>query len=154
MNTSGMKTAAREIVIARIVKLISPADFSVASRAVCPSSISRTVFSRKTMASSTRNPIANVSAISDRLSRLYPSTCIAMNVSSSDSGSAIAGINVSVARPRKMKMMNTTSANAMMSVSFTSRTLLTIVWDRSYAGTIRNELGSSAWMLGRRPRTA
>jgi len=41
MKTSGMKTAAREIVIARIVKLISPADFSVASRADCPSSISR-----------------------------------------------------------------------------------------------------------------
>ena len=70
MNTSGMKTAASETVIARIVKLISRAERIVASSAPMPVSISRTVFSRKTIASSTRNPIASVIAISDRLSRL------------------------------------------------------------------------------------
>ena len=36
MNTSGMNTAASEIVIARIVKLISVAEFSVASSALSP----------------------------------------------------------------------------------------------------------------------
>ena len=70
MNTSGMNTAASESVMARMVKLISLADSSEASSALLPSSIRRTVFSRNTIASSTRNPMASVSAISDRLSRL------------------------------------------------------------------------------------
>ena len=131
MNTSGINTAASEIVMARIVKLISLAEFSVASRASCPASISRTVFSRNTMASSTRNPIASVSAISDRLSRLYPSMFITRKVSSSDNGSATAGISVSVARPRNRKITITTNTNAIPSVSFTSCTLFTIVSDRS-----------------------
>ena len=70
MKTSGMKTAASEIVIERIVKLISFALLIAASNAFSPRSMRRTVFSRKTMASSTRKPIASVSAISERLSRL------------------------------------------------------------------------------------
>ena len=70
MNTSGRNTAASEIVIERMVKLISLALLSVASSARSPCSIRRTVFSRNTIASSTRNPIASVRAISDRLSRL------------------------------------------------------------------------------------
>ena len=70
MNTSGMNTAASEMVMAKIVKLISRADLNVAWRALSPPSIRRTVFSRKTMASSTRKPIASVKAISERLSRL------------------------------------------------------------------------------------
>ena len=41
-------------------------------------------------------------------------------VSSSESGSATAGISVSVARPRNRKMTSTTSPNAMYSVSSTS----------------------------------
>ena len=70
IKTSGMKTAASEIVIERIVKLISFALLIAASNAFSPRSMRRTVFSRKTMASSTRKPIASVRAISDRLSRL------------------------------------------------------------------------------------
>jgi hypothetical protein len=70
MKTRGRKTAASETVIETIVKLISFALLIVASRAFSPRSIRRTVFSRKTIASSTRKPIASVSAISERLSRL------------------------------------------------------------------------------------
>ncbi len=70
MRTSGMKTAASESVMERIVKLISLALASVASRAPWPASMRRTVFSRKTIASSTRKPIASVRAMSERLSRL------------------------------------------------------------------------------------
>ena len=70
MNTSGINTAAREIVIDMIVKLISFALLIAASNGGSPRSIRRTVFSRKTIASSTRNPIANVNAINERLSRL------------------------------------------------------------------------------------
>ena len=70
MNTSGMNTAASEIVIEMMVKLISFALLSVAWRAGSPRSMRRTVFSRNTMASSTRKPIASVRAMRERLSRL------------------------------------------------------------------------------------
>jgi len=50
-----------------VVKL---APFSEASSGVMPSSIWRVMFSSTTMASSTTKPVATVSAISDRLSRL------------------------------------------------------------------------------------
>ena len=70
MNTRGINTAASESVMVRIVKLISFAEFKEASSADWPSSIRRTVFSKNTMASSTRKPIAKVKAISDKLSRL------------------------------------------------------------------------------------
>ena len=70
MNTSGMNTAASEIVIDMIVKLISLALLMAASNGCSPRSMRRTVFSRKTIASSTRNPIASVRAINDKLSRL------------------------------------------------------------------------------------
>jgi hypothetical protein len=70
INTSGKKTAASEIVIDMIVKLISLALLMEASNGFSPCSIRRTVFSKKTMASSTRKPIASVRAISDRLSKL------------------------------------------------------------------------------------
>ena len=131
MNTSGMNTAASEIVIERIVKLISRALPRAACPAFSPRSIRRTVFSRNTIASSIRNPIARVSAISDRLSRLYPSWRIVTKVSRSESGSATAGMSVSVARPRKKKMTATTRMNAISSVIWTSLTESTIDWERS-----------------------
>src|SRR5437667_57914 len=57
INTSGIKTAASEMVIDMMVKLISLALLMAASNGCSPRSIRRTVFSRKTIASSTRNPI-------------------------------------------------------------------------------------------------
>ena len=70
IKTSGMNTAASEIVIDMIVKLISFALLMAASNGCSPRSMRRTVFSKKTIASSTRNPIASVKAINDKLSRL------------------------------------------------------------------------------------
>ena len=83
------------------------------------------------MASSTRKPMASVSAINDRLSRLYPSSRIAMKVSRSDSGRATAGMSVSVARPRNRKITNTTRTKAIRSVACTSPTEWTIDCERS-----------------------
>ncbi len=131
MNTSGTNTAAREIVIDRIVKLICLALWIDASRARSPCSIRLTVFSRKTIASSTRNPIASVKAISERLSRLYPRTCMTMKVMSRDSGSATTGISVSFTRPRKKKMTITTRTKAVNSVFCTSMAEWTMDWLRS-----------------------
>ena len=93
-----------------------------ASNGCSPRSIRRTVFSRNTIASSTKNPIASVRAISDKLSRLYPKARIATKVISNDKGSATVGINVSVARPRKAKITITTRTNAISSVVSTSVT--------------------------------
>ena len=66
-KTSGMNTAARDSVIERIVKEISPALLSDACAMDSPASARRTTFSRKTTASSTRKPMASVKAMSVRL---------------------------------------------------------------------------------------
>ena len=70
MNSSGINTAASDIVIDRMVKPISPAPSMAACIGVLPISMWRTMFSSITMASSTTNPTDSVNAISDRLSRL------------------------------------------------------------------------------------
>ena len=51
------------------------------------------MFSSTTMASSTTKPVAIVSAISERLSRLKPSRYIAPNVPISDTGTATVGMS-------------------------------------------------------------
>ena len=66
----GMNTAMSETLIVRTVKPISLAPTSAASRGVFPSSRCLVTFSITTMASSTTNPVATVSAMRDRLSRL------------------------------------------------------------------------------------
>ena len=50
---------------------------------------------------------------------------------SNEIGSAIAGMSVSVARPRKRNMTSTTRMNAMASVTCTSLTELTMPRERS-----------------------
>ena len=100
MKTNGMKTAASDSVIDRMVNEISPALLNVAFKIDSPCSARRTTFSKNTMASSTRNPIARVSAIKVRLLMEKLSMYIMATVSSNDIGNATAGISVSVARPR------------------------------------------------------
>jgi len=68
MKSTGMKTAARESVMERMVKPISRPPSMAASMRDCPISMWRTMFSRITMASSTRKPTERVSAMSERLS--------------------------------------------------------------------------------------
>ena len=70
MNNSGIKTAASDSVMERMVKPISPAPSRAACSGRFPVSMWRTMFSSMTMASSTTNPTDNVSAIRERLSRL------------------------------------------------------------------------------------
>ena len=71
MNNTGMNTAASESVIDTMVKAISFEPSKAASIGGLPISMWRTTFSSMTMASSTTKPTESVSAISDRLSRLY-----------------------------------------------------------------------------------
>ena len=70
MNSTGMNTAASDSVIDTIVKPISCAPSNVACIRGWPISICRVMFSSITIASSTTKPTHNVSAISERLSRL------------------------------------------------------------------------------------
>ncbi len=74
-----------------------------------------------------------VSAISDRLSRLNPSTYITMNVPISDIGTAIAGMTVAQSLRRNRKMTPTTSAIVSSKVRSTSVTLARMVCVRSDA---------------------
>ena len=64
----GMKTAISDMLMEKTVKPISCAPFSAAAKGSMPASRCRVMFSITTMASSTTNPVAMVSAISDRLS--------------------------------------------------------------------------------------
>ena len=66
----GRNTAISESVIETMVNPTSPAPRSAASTGGLPSSRYREMFSVTTIASSTTKPVAMVSAISDRLSRL------------------------------------------------------------------------------------
>ena len=73
MNRIGMKTAASEMVIDRIVNQISRDPRSAASSGASPFSMWRTMFSSMTIASSTTNPTERISAIIEMLLRLKPS---------------------------------------------------------------------------------
>ena len=68
MKSTGMNTAASERVMDRMVKPISRPPSMAACMRGFPISIWRTIFSRITMASSTRKPTESVSAIRERLS--------------------------------------------------------------------------------------
>ena len=94
MKSTGMKTAASEIVIEMMVKPISREPFSAASIGVSPFSMWRTMFSSTTMASSTTKPTQSVSAISERLFRLKPSRYITAKVPMIESGMAMLGMIV------------------------------------------------------------
>ena len=70
MARMGMNTAISDRLIAITVKPTSRAPAMAASKAGSPASRRRAMFSSTTMASSTTKPVAMVSAIRDRLSRL------------------------------------------------------------------------------------
>ncbi len=70
MNSTGMKIATSDAVIATMVKATSREPSNDASRGDLPISMCRTMFSSITMVLSTTKPTLNVNAISDRLSRL------------------------------------------------------------------------------------
>ena len=70
MKSTGMKTAASDSVIDRIVNATSFDPLNAAVIASSPCSMCRTMFSSMTMASSTTKPTESVNAISERLSML------------------------------------------------------------------------------------
>jgi hypothetical protein len=141
-KSTGMNTAVNDSVIDTMVKPISRAPSSAACIGRFPISMWRTMFSSITMASSTTNPTDSVSAISERLSRLYPNSHIAANVPTIDNGSARLGITVAERLRRNRKMTRTTRPSVMSRVSFTSWTESRIPCERSYSVCTRTDVGS------------
>ena len=107
-----------------------------------------------TMASSTTNPVAMVSAIKVRLLMENPARYITPKVPISDSGTAMAGMKVARALRRNRKITITTSATDSISSNFTSAIAARMVTVRSDStvkftapGRVSRSAGSSFWML-------
>ena len=110
MNSSGMNTATSDTLMDSTVKPTSLAPSNAALKRSMPASIWRLVFSSTTMASSTTNPVATVSAIRLRLFKLNPSRYMTPKVPSSDTMVAMAGIKVARALRKKALTTSTTRA--------------------------------------------
>src|SRR3954451_21183915 len=91
------------------------------------------MFSSTTMVSSTTNPVATVSAINEKMFRLYPSRYIAANVAISDTDTVTTGTSVALALRRNANTTRITRATAMISVISTSNSEALIVVERSIA---------------------
>ena len=91
----------------------------------------REMFSITTIASSTTNPLAIASAISDRLSSEKPHKYITAHVPISETGTATAGISVAGILRRKRNTTRITSTTEMISVLSISCTEALIVSVRS-----------------------
>ncbi len=89
------------------------------------------MFSSITIASSTTKPTERMSAIIDRLSRLYPSMYMTANVPMIEKGSARLGMTVAHTFRRNTKMTMITSASVSAMVICTSDDDSRIVSDRS-----------------------
>ena len=131
MNSTGINTAASDSVMEIIVKPISRAPVKAACMGGSPISMCRTMFSSITMASSTTKPTESVNAISERLSREYPSKYMMANVPTMDMGSAMLGIAVADKFRRNRKITRITRTSARNRVNFTSFTDERIDTDRS-----------------------
>jgi hypothetical protein len=131
MSSTGMNTAASEIVIETSVKLISLEPSSAAWSGFFPISRCLTMFSSMTIASSTTNPIASISAIMEMLLRLNPNRYMATKVPTIDRGRARLGMTVADTFRRKRKMTMTTSPRVSPMVKFTSAIDSLIDLDRS-----------------------
>ena len=116
----GMKTATSERLIETTVEPTSRAPASAAVAGGSPRSTWRAVFSATTMASSTTNPAAMMSAISERLFRLNPARYMKPKVVTSETGTAIAGIMVARQSRRKASTTRMTSSTERSNVFCTS----------------------------------
>ena len=125
----GMKTATRDVLIDSTVKPISRAPRNAAGTGGMPSSMCRMIFSSTTIASSTTKPVETASAISDKLSRLYPHTHITANVPINDRGTAMLGIMVARTVRRNAnttRITRTTEISSVISMSCTEARIVVV----------------------------
>jgi hypothetical protein len=153
MKRSGISTATRENVSEMMVKAICFDPLSAASSGSSPSSTYRAMFSITTMASSTTNPVAMVSAIRVKLFTLKPARYMTPKVPTIDSGTAAAGMRVAVALLRNTKITATTSPMASSSSNWVSCTEARMVTVRSVRSVVSIDAGSAAVSDGSSPFT-
>ena len=106
------------------------------------------MFSITTMASSTTKPVATVSAISERLSRLKPASYMIASAPISDSGTDRLGMMVAGILRRNRNMTSTTRPTASASSNSTSSTEARMVVVRSVSGVTVIAAGSEALSEG------
>src|SRR5579871_397186 len=140
----GMNTATSDVLIDNTVNPISAAPLNVACTTPIPCSTYRVMFSSTSIASSTTKPVEMASAISDKLSRLYPSRYITPNVPTSESGTATLGMIVARTVRRKTNTTMITSPieiSSVLSISFTealTETVRSITMESFIAGEIED----------------
>ena len=100
------------------------------------------MFSITTMASSTTKPVAMVSAISERLSSVYPIRYIAPKVAMIDTGTEMLGMNVDQPLRRKMNTTKITSPIEMIMLRWASRIESCVLMVRSLA-ILKRTVGGS-----------
>ena len=121
MNATGMNTAISTSEIATMGAVTSRMPSMVASRGGSfRSSIMRVTFSTTTIASSTTSPIASTSPNRVKVFTEKPSTAIAANVPTSETGTVIAGMIVARKVSRNTYTTKTTSSIASTRVQITS----------------------------------
>jgi hypothetical protein len=106
------------------------------------------MFSSTTIASSTTKPVAMVSAISERLSRLKPSRYMPLKVPMSETGTTTAGTSAARTSPSARNTTKVTSPTASKSVHLVSRSEARMVALRSDTMVKFTSLGSAAWSCG------
>src|SRR5262249_20503399 len=121
MNATGTNTESKTKVIARIGPVISVMAFLHASAIVSSgsSSITRSMFSTTTMASSTTIPMASTSASKETVLAEYPMRSNTANVPTMDTGTATRGMSVVRNLPRNR---NTTIATKTMAITIVQTT--------------------------------
>ncbi len=124
----GMNTATSDRLMDITVEPICAAPVMAAVSGSMPISWYRVMFSSTTMASSTTNPVEMASAMSERLSTLYPSRNMAAKVPMMDAGTAIRGISVARNSRRNRKTTRPTRATDRRSVRSMSATEARMVW--------------------------
>jgi len=138
-----------EMVVATTANPISAVPRRAAASGGSPSSSwCRKAFSSTMIASSTTMPIASVSASSVKLLIENPRKYITANVATMEAGIARPGMTVARKFRRKTKMITTTSAAAISSVSSASRIERLTKVDWSKATSRLTPGGSDCWMRG------
>ncbi|MCY1243431.1 hypothetical protein D9M72_564460 [compost metagenome] len=130
MKATGTKTESRTRVMATIAPVISRMARRAASGACMPgfSSITRSMFSTTTIASSTTMPIASTIAKSETVFSEKPIARMTAKVPISATGTATSGISVALTLPRNRKTTMMTSTKASSSVCTTFSTLASTNW--------------------------
>ncbi len=140
MKATGTNTATMEKVVAATAMAISRVPSCAALTWSLPISTWRTMFSRTTMASSIRMPMASDNPIRDMVFKVKPKAQTAMNEESTETGRARPVITVERQELRKRKTTNTVRRAPS---SRASSTFLTELCTRSPAS--RTTLSFTPW---------